>query len=316
MLSAFCLAVSFFGALVPALAAFQRQSEHDCRRALGNLFEEREPLRQLLTPDDNFLPVPPPGPNDWLTAHPESGQGFDDYRDSSAHRPDATRRILYLLPLGDFPEETSPPLGELRAYAAAFFQMEVKLLPAYHPHDLEFSPRHNSRSGHRQVLTTEIMTFLAARLPEDAYCLLGITMEDLYPEPSWNFVFGQASLNGRVGIYSLARYDPAFWKDERGARFRDVMLQRACKVLAHETGHMFGLHHCIYYQCVLNGANHMDETDSQPQALCPVCLRKLHFAIGFDAVQRYEALAGFYRRHRWYEDLDWVNRQLARVRTP
>jgi archaemetzincin len=33
-------------------------------------------------------------------------------------------------------------------------------------------------------------------------------MEDLYPEPSWNFVFGQASLNERVGVYSFARYGP------------------------------------------------------------------------------------------------------------
>lgn len=299
-----------------AWAGFERPSENESRRALGNLFEVSEPLRTLLTPDGDFRPVALPGPNDWLTLHTERGQSYGEYRDWAAHHPDATRHVIYLLPFGDFPEETSPPLEELRAYAAIFFQMEVKLLPAYYPHDLEFSPRKNPRSGQRQILTSDILKFLQTKLPADAYCLLGITMEDLYPQPSWNYVFGQASLEDRVGIHSLARYDPAFWNDERGSRYLDVILQRACKVLAHETGHMFGFQHCIYYECVLNGSNHLVETDAQPQHLCPVCLRKLQLATGFDAVKRYADLARFYRAHQWFDELDLANRQLARVRSP
>jgi archaemetzincin len=297
-----------------AIAAFERPSENECRRALGNVFEEPEPLRTLLTPDGDFRRIALPGPNDWLAVHSERGQSFDEYREWVAHRPDATRRVIYLLPFGEFPEETSPPLEELRAYAAIFFQMEVRLLPAHTPHDLEFSPRKNPRGGQRQILTTDVLEFLKTKLPADAYCLLGITMDDLYPQPSWNYVFGQASLDERVGIHSLARYDPVFWGDERGSRYLDVILQRACKVLAHETGHMFGLHHCIYFECVLNGSNHLAETDASPQHLCPVCLRKLQFAAGFDAVKRYRELARFYRSHQWYDELDLANRQLARLR--
>ena len=299
-----------------AWAGFERPSENERLRALGNRFEEPEKERPLFTPDGDFSPIPLPGPHDWLTLHTETGQSFDEYRESGANRPEGTRRTIYLLPIGDFPEETSPPLEEIRAYAAAFFQLEVKLLPAYVPHDLEFSPRKNARSGQRQVLATDVMKFLQTKLPPDAYCLLGVTMEDLYPEPSWNYVFGQASLAERVGIYSLARYDPAFWGDERGKAYQDVILQRSCKVLAHETAHMFGLQHCIYYGCVVNGANHMVENDAQPQHLCPVCLRKLHYAASFDPIKRYEDLARFYRSHKWYDELDWVNRQLARVTRP
>jgi hypothetical protein len=33
----------------------------------------------------------------------------------------------------------------------------------------------------------------------------------------FNFVFGQASLNDRVGVYSFARYDPAFYGYTRAA---------------------------------------------------------------------------------------------------
>lgn len=43
-------------------------------------------------------------------------------------------------------------------------------------------------------LIGQILTFLKKKKPEDAFCVVGITMIDLYPRDSWNFVFGQASL--------------------------------------------------------------------------------------------------------------------------
>lgn len=294
-------------------AAFDRPSENDRLRALGNLHEESAPLRKLLIPDDDFSAISPPGRNDWLTWHAEQGQTYEEYCDSKPNKPDPTRKILYLLPIGEFDDETSPDFKTLGAYASSFFQMEVKVLPAHFPHELEFEPRKNPRSGQRQLLTRGITKFLSTQLPADGYCLLGLTMADLYPAPSWNFVFGEASLAERVGIFSLVRYDPAFWGDERGKNFRDVILQRACKVLTHETSHMFGMQHCIYFVCVVNGANHMDETDGHPQHLCPLWLRKMHYATGFDAVKRYRDLAAFYRQQKWFEEFDWVQRQLRRV---
>lgn len=299
--------------LASAVSAFERPSENERMRALGNRYELPEAVRPLLEPDADFVPVSRPGPNDWLTWHNEPGQTFEEYRESGANRPDAARRIIYLLPIGEFPEETSPDLELVRIYASAFYQMDVRLLKAYHPHELEFTPRKGRRTDRRQVLTTDILGFLKTKLPADAYCLLGVTMEDLYPDPSWNYVFGQASLAERVGIFSFARYDPAFWGDERGDNYRDVILQRGCKVLVHETAHMFGLPHCIYFECVVNGSNHLQETDRQPQHLCPVCLRKLHHATGLDPVRRYRELAALYRQRKWYDELDFVNRQLARL---
>jgi hypothetical protein len=61
-----------------------------------------------------------------------------------------------------------------------------------------------------QLLTGEILNLLVRRLPEDAFALLGVTLIGLYPEPSWDFVFGQVSPGDRVGIYSFVRYDPRF----------------------------------------------------------------------------------------------------------
>ena len=296
-----------------ARGAFEPPSAEERTAALGNLDDAPAVLRRLLTPDDDFAPIPRPEPGEWLAVHREKGQTFDEFRRSPGHRPDATRRVIYLQPLGEFAADSSPPLGEIQAYAAAFFQMEVKVLPVFLPDEAQFEPRQNPHSSRRQVRSTRVMDFLATRLPADAYCLLGLTMEDLYPAPSWNYVFGQASLAERVGVYSFARYDPAFFGETRPKDYGDLILRRSCSVLTHEIGHTFGLPHCIYFSCLLNGCNSLEEADATPQHLCPVCLRKLQHSIGFDAVIRYEELASFYRRHHWSAEANWVYRQLAKV---
>jgi archaemetzincin len=64
-------------------------------------------------------------------------------------------------------------------------------------------------------------------------------MEDLYPDPHWNFVFGQASLQDRVGVFSFARYDPFFYGESHSSQYQELLLRRSAKVLVHETAHMF-----------------------------------------------------------------------------
>ena len=104
------------------------------------------------------------------------------------------------------------------------------------------------------------------------------------PQPSWNFVFGQASIRDRVGVYSFARYDPAFYGEARTSGYEVLLFRRSCKVLAHETSHMFGLTHCTFFNCLMNGSNHLAESDRRPLHLCPVCLRKLQWSVGFDVL--------------------------------
>ncbi len=37
-----------------------------------------------------------------------------------------------------------------------------------------------------------------------------MTNRDLYPDESYNFVFGLASLQGGTGVFSFCRYAPGF----------------------------------------------------------------------------------------------------------
>ena len=53
-------------------------------------------------------------------------------------------------------------------------------------------------------------------------------------------MFGEASPREGVGVYSFARYDPAFYGEPRTDEYEVLVLRRSCK-LQRETGHIFGL---------------------------------------------------------------------------
>jgi archaemetzincin len=165
-------------------------------------------------------------------------------------------------------------------------------------------------------LSTDVLRWSESRLPADAFCLLAVTMEDLYPDESWNFVFGQASLSNRTGVYSFARYVPGFLGQAGGDDQRSLMLLRSCKVLAHETGHMFGIKHCVFFHCLMNGSNHLDESDQQPVHLCPVCLRKLQSAVGFDVIKRYAQLQEFSNDATWDDEARWLRKRAETLKAP
>jgi archaemetzincin len=291
---------------------FNRPGKEARRQAIGSLEHLPANVRRFLDPS-HFEPIAAPGPWDWLAVHPEAGQTSGQFLRSRPNFPGQTRRTIYLQPLEEFPAD-GPALPRLKAFTEAFFSMEVQVLPVA-PHVLDkITTRVNSSTHQVQLFTQDILDLLKQRLPRNAYCLLGITLRDLYPDPKWNFVFGEASLNDRVGVYSFARYDPRFSGEDAPDRVR-LMLRRSCKVLAHETGHMFGIGHCIYFRCVMNGSNNLPEEDSQPMHLCPVDLRKLYESVRFDPVARYAHLRDFCREVGFSDEADWIDQQLLAVRS-
>jgi archaemetzincin len=160
-----------------------------------------------------------------------------------------------------------------------------------------------------------VLRWLTKRVPEDAFGVVAVTMVDLYPQESWNFVFGMASLSERVGVQSFARQDPAFFGDKREAGWQQLALRRATWTMVHETCHMFGLTHCVYWQCIVAGSNHQAEADSRPLHPCPVCLRKLHAAIKFDPAARETELAKIYRSVGFTDEAEWSERRARWIAT-
>lgn len=104
-----------------------------------------------------------------------------------------------------FKENPVPPevLAPLERFAAIFFGMPVSILE---PESFLGRASDRMNAGVYQVHAGELLSVMGKNLKRDAFCYAGITMADLYPRESWNFVFGLASSAGNTGVYSLARY--------------------------------------------------------------------------------------------------------------
>jgi archaemetzincin len=237
----------------------------------------------------------PPSPDDWLTTHEEPGQTFEQYRHSNPNRPTKTRTTLYVQPVGEFTPRQKGLVDETAELLSRFYNLRTKVLE---PLGLDVIPSKARRIhptwGDRQILTTYVLDkVLKPRRPKDAVAVLGLTTSDLWPGEGWNFVFGQASLSDRVGVWSLYRYGNPDGSKVEALRFR----RRMFKVAMHETGHMLGIAHCTAYECAMNGSNHLAEMDSRPFYFCPECVQKIWWACHANPIKRYESLAEFAKKH-------------------
>lgn len=249
-----------------------------------------------------------PAPGDWLAEHPEPGQTYRQYVRSDPVRPDQKRRVLYIQPLGEFTATQRKLIGLSGEYLGHFFGLPVRIRD-----DLALSlvPA-DARRIHpswkvRQVLTGYVLEkILAPRLPDDALACLAFTTTDLWPGEGWNFVFGQASLSDRVGVWSIYRFgDP-----EQGPDAFRLTLRRTLALATHETGHMLSMAHCTLFECNMAGSNSLAEADRRPMWLCPHCLAKLCFATGMDPREHYRRLAAFCENHGFVREKAFYQKSL------
>ncbi len=297
-------------ALVPtAHAGFEAPGKAARRAAIGPLDGLTPEQRRAFTLSAEDLPIKKPGPSDWLANHDEHGQTFAQFERAKPNRIGLVRNKIVLQPIGAL-GDGSPALATLIDFAARYFGLPAVAQPAITMQSLRAPSRVR---GRRQYRTGAILDALRLRIPKEAYCLIGVTQDDLYPGSTWNFVFGEARFHDRVGVYSFCRYDPAFAGEPRDADTPTLILRRGFKLMAHEIGHMFAIDHCIHGHCVMNGSNNLEETDRSPLNPCPLCLRKLHEIVGFDVAGRERQLAEFYRAVGLTDEADACERRLARI---
>jgi archaemetzincin len=290
---------------------FRRAEIAERLRAIGSLEGLPPQLQRALSANGDFDPIPEPGPHDWLSVARERGQSFERFLRTASNRPAEARQHIYLRPVGDFSPDHLELLRQLQRFGSEFFVRDVRLLPALVVEGSGIATRRNRFTDVLQLKTRDILPVLARSLPPDAWCVLGVTVHDLYPHDTWSFVFGEALLDDRVGVFSVARYDPAFYGKPAGDP--SLLLRRSCKVLAHETCHMFGMLHCVFFNCLMNGSNHLAESDRRPLHLCPVDLRKLQWILGFDIADSYRRLLAFWREAGVDDEVEWIQRRLKLI---
>ncbi|XP_046566265.1 LOW QUALITY PROTEIN: uncharacterized protein LOC124274932 [Haliotis rubra] len=256
---------------------------------------------------------------------------------------------IYIVPVGNFDGKSGIVFDDLVDYANRFLCLPVAVLPEM---KLEFSKdqlflteeasvhpsgrksrarranidiRYHSKSKHLQIDVVSVLRELRRKIPQDALCVIGLTMHDLYGDDTDLFVAGMAAGNHNVAVFSVLRYDPRltfskeFWYDiKQTEKVSDqdrqrLVLQRSCKLVVHEINHLLGIDHCIYFDCCMNGSGHLAEDFRQPMHLCPVDLHKLEVLTGMDVTDRYKKLLEFYKKHGMESEAAWVERRILYI---
>ena len=210
---------------------------------------------------------------DWLKSQREPDQYYQSYKEGKLNIKwvNETRNKIHLFACDN--SFTDAQLAAYKKYANAFFtgikaveimrrgqplsgQPANARVPRKAPRDFlndEIESRESyDGKQYRCCGKTGILMKLPAHRPADSYSCLCITMQDLYPGPKWGFCFGWASYTEGVGGFSFKRFDPA-WDGITDPNAEKNLLMRACAIMCHEIGHQFGLRHCIYYECLMNG---------------------------------------------------------------
>lgn len=253
----------------------------------------------------------PNQPGDWLAEHVEAGQTFEQYV-SGQKTPIAVKYAkLYVQPLGVFSPAQEEVLKRTGEVLAAFFGMKLELLKGMELKELpDSAQRINEHTKRPQWLTTYLMqSILKPRVPKDAAAVLGLTAVDLWPGMGWNFVFGQASLSERIGVWSMARNGDA----EGDEAERKLFLKRTLKTAAHETGHMLGILHCKLYECGMNGSNNRGESDRQPLEFCPECQAKVYWTCHSAPSKRLKELRDLAKKWGLEEEEKAFEKELSAV---
>lgn len=242
-------------------------------------------LRDALAPFDT--PQAQAQPGDWRSGHAEERQTLEQFLAQT--QPLAAEQRLYVVAIGPFDAAEARALALTVDYLGLAYALPVVRLPDVG----EAAVRDEWRLQGQWHAPTVLLRVVEPLRPKDAAALLAFTTADLTLGQGWNFLFGQAIPQYRVGIWSLHRLgdaDPA------------VALRRTLVVATHETGHMLGLDHCAGPRCLMNGANHLGELDGTPLLPCADDAARLLWRLPVQPQAQAQALAAFLRAHRLEDD--------------
>ncbi len=145
------------------------------------------------------------------------------------------------------------------------FQLPVVIKESFLDLEEYFDP------SRRQYNGTSLLHKVSETLATEKSKTLAIFNVDLFI-PILTFIFGQAFLNGSVGISSMHRLRNELYGLPANER---LLIERIRKEVIHELGHTFGLIHCFDPVCVMRSSTYVEDIDQKSHKLCQHCRNEL-----------------------------------------
>lgn len=123
----------------------------------------------------------------------------------------------------------------------------------------------------QQYFAPALLTRIKAAFHPNLKYALGVTSVDLYGV-SLNYIFGDSSVEERIGLVSLHRLFPEFYGHAPDA---PLLFDRVLKESMHQLAHVLSAKHCYNQSCVMFYSNNIYDIDGKMSLFCGECEKRL-----------------------------------------
>jgi len=264
----------------PCKCATTMPNKYEIQCAIGSFGGEKFKTKKALEKiDEYWVHKTHPKAGDWLWEQNEQGQCYPQFTGNKNAVLSSGKNVIYIVPIKR--KENSVINKKLlqdykKMIKAFYYGVKVQILKNVYVEDLVTNEKLEWSENEEQFNSKKFLSWINVKygyLKKNYIGIISIIDEDLFCD-ELNYVFGLACPMTQVGISSVVRYTAKFTEEEFDY---NTFLMRTLKTTLHEIGHMFGLLHCIYYECNMNGSNNLEKSDIRPIYFCPVCYRKLSY---------------------------------------
>lgn len=166
---------------------------------------DHENLFHRLPPNKDILPLDKQTYQQWK-AHYEMQKFSHPIR--MRRRSIILQPLSYSSPCYHFSCIHSDIVEYLAEFCRSFFTgMDVLTTPPIDISQMKnITKRVHSETGREQFLTDDLLRYLKSHVLRKSFCVVGVTIADIYPGGTWNFSLGHASLTDGVAIISFGRH--------------------------------------------------------------------------------------------------------------
>lgn len=256
---------------------------------LNNSYNEKENNSHTLLYESVNIPVK----SEWLYEYKERGQTFKVYSGGIISSPSKRINKVYINILNNDDNLIDQEAIDIFSlFINAYYPCLVSELISKPItfEELGIKPRQSDYVQYNAGLTIEK---LKSYIPKDGIFIIGLSSMDIYPREEWGFCYGLADVMSGSAVFSMRRhYDEVDSSNKNEISRRLEAIYNTAFTLIHEIGHLLGLKHCIYYNCIIRGLN--SSRESYNKFYCPVCMRKLYWNLKLDIEKYWDGLLEMY----------------------